>query len=134
MLEIVARLKLTLGNGEPLDSDDFVVVQAVEDYTFEMTMKIKEADILEMNISKILRCIQRSIMSVKCYHTIKDEKLKSMSEEEIRASPVASLDLFEDNRLRVLNVRHRDGIVKLKDNLIDLPLGNQMDALSDEEE
>ena len=57
-----------------------------------------------------------------------------MSEEAIRASPAATLNLFEDNRLRVLNVRHRDGIVKIEDSQIDLPIGGLMDALSDEEE
>ena len=51
-----------------------------------------------------------------------------MSEEAIRASPAATLNLFEDNRLRVLNVRHRDGIVKIEDSQINLPVGGLMDA------
>ena len=137
MLEIVARLKLSLepaNRGEPLESDNFVVIQAVEDYTFEMTMKIREADILEMNISKILRCIHRSIITIKSYHTIKDEKLKNMTEEEIMASPAATLNLFENNHLRVLNVRHRNGVVKIEDGPIDLPVGGLMDILSNEDE
>ena len=50
-IEFVARVKVSLGNGEPLDSDDFVVVQAVEDCTLDMTLRMREAEILEMCIS-----------------------------------------------------------------------------------
>ena len=46
-LEFVARIKVSLGNGELLDSDDFVVVQAVEDCNLYMTLRMREAEILE---------------------------------------------------------------------------------------
>ena len=137
MLEIVARLKISLepaNRGEPLESDNFVVIHAVEDYTLEITMKIREAEIIEMYMSKILRCIHRSIIAIKSYHTIKDEKYKNMTEEEILASPAANFNLFEDNQLRVLKVRHRNGVVKLEDGPIEIPDDDLLDALSDVDE
>ena len=57
-LFFVARIKASLGSGEPLDSDDFVFVQAVEDCTLEMTMRLREAEILGKCISRTMRHIQ----------------------------------------------------------------------------
>ena len=93
-IDFVAGVKVSLGNGEPLDSDDFVVVQGVEDCTLEMTLRMREADILEMCISRSLRYIQRSLVAVKTYHALMDEKFKDMTEEEIRNTPAANLDIF----------------------------------------
>ena len=60
-----------------------------------------------------------------------------MTEEEIRASPTPTLSLFLDNQMRVLNIRHRDGVVKIEDRAIDLPVNDLLElvgAETDEEE
>ena len=96
---------------------------------------MREADILEMSISRILRYIQRSLVAVKTYHALMDEKFKDMTEEEIRNTPAANLDIFVGNYLRVLNVRNRDGIIRLEDSQLEIPLGGQLaDSSSEEEE
>lgn len=129
----VARVKVSLWNGEPLDSDDFVVVQAVEDCTLEMTLRMREAKILEMCISRMLRYIQRSLVAVKTYHALMDDKLKEMTEEEIRNTPAANLNIFVGDYLSVLSVRNRDGVVKLEDGQIKIP-ERLADSSSEEEE
>lgn len=132
-LFFVARIKASLGSGEPLDSDDFVVVQAVEDCTLEMTMRLREAEILEKCISRTLRHIQRSLVAVKTFHGLMDEKLKDMSEEQIRGTPAANVNIFVGDYLRILNVKHRDGAVVLEDGFAEIP-ERQVESSSDEEE
>ena len=96
---------------------------------------MREADILEMSTSRILRYIQRSLVAVKTYHALMDEKFKDMTEEEIRNTLAANLDIFLGDYLRVLNVRNRDGIIRLEDSQIEIPLGGQLaDSSSEEEE
>ena len=132
-IELVARVKVSLGNGEPLDSDDFVVVQAVEDCTLDMTLRMREAEILELCISRTLRYIQRSLVAVKTFHALMDDKLKEMSEEQIRRTPATNIDVFVGDYLRVLSVKNRDGVVKLEDGFAEIP-ERPAESSSEEEE
>ena len=50
----VARIKASLESGEELDNDDFVVIEAVEDCTIEMSLRLREAEILEKCMSRTL--------------------------------------------------------------------------------
>ena len=131
MLEFVARIKVSLGNGEPLDSDYFVVVQAVEDCTLDMTLRMREAEILETCISRTLRYIQ--LVAVKTFHALMDDKLKEMIEEQIRRTPAANINIFVGDYLRVLSVRNRDGDVKLEDGFAEIP-ERPVESSSEEEE
>ena len=135
MIETVARLKLSMepaNRGKTLESDDFVVIRSVEGYTLEITIKIREAEIIEMYMSKILRYIRRSLTVIKSYHTIKDEKYENMTEEEIAASPTPTLALFIDGELRVFSIRHRDNIVTIEDRKIDLPVNDLLEMVGAE--
>ena len=132
-LEFVARVKVSLSNGEPLDSDDFVVVQAVEDCTLDMTLRMREAEILETCISRTLRYIQRSLVAIKTFHALMDDKLKEMIEEQIRRTPAANINIFVGDYLRVLSVRNRDGDVKLEDGFAEIP-ERPVESSSEEEE
>ena len=120
-LFFVARIKASLGNGEPLDSDDFVVVQAVEDCTLEMTLRLREAEILEKCMSRTLRHIQRSLVAVKMFNGLMEEKLKDMTEEQIQRIPITNINIFVGAYLRILNVRHREGAVVLEDGFAEIP-------------
>ena len=132
-LFFVARMKASLGSGEPLDSDDFVVVQAVEDCTLEMTMRLREAEILEKCISRTLRHIQRSLVAVKMFNGLMEEKLKDMTEEQIQRIPITNINIFVGAYLRILNVRHRDGAVVLEDGFAEIP-ERPVESSTDEEE
>ena len=62
-----------------------------------------------------------------------DDKLKEMTEEEIRNTPAANLNIFVGDYLSVLSVRNRDGVVKLEDGQIKIP-ERLADSSSEEEE
>ena len=65
---------------------------------------------------------------------MKDAKYMNMTEEEIRASPpTPSLNLFLDNEMRVLNIRHRDGVFKIEDRVIDLPVNDLLELVEGSE-
>ena len=132
-LFFVARIKASLGNGEPLDSDDFVVVQAVEDCTLEMTLRLREAEILEKCMSRTLRHIQRSLVAVKMFNGLMEEKLKDMTEEQIQRIPITNINIFVGAYPRILNVRHRDGAVVLEDGFAEIP-ERPVESSTDEEE
>ena len=129
----VARMKASLGSGEPLDSNDFVVVQAVEDCTLEMTMRLREAEILEKCVSRTLRHIQLSLVVVKTFNGLMGEKLKDMPEEQIQRVPAANVNIFVGDYLRILTLRHRDGAVVLEDGFAEIP-ERPVESSSDEEE
>ena len=50
-LFFVARIKASLESGEEVDNDDFVVIEAVEDATIELSLRLREAEILEKCMS-----------------------------------------------------------------------------------
>ena len=50
----VARIKASLESDEELDNDDFVVIEAVEDCRIEMSLRLREAEILEKCMSRTL--------------------------------------------------------------------------------
>ena len=129
----VARIKASLGNGEPLDSDDFVVVQAVEDCTLEMTLRLREAEILEKCISRTLRHIQRSLVAVKTFNGLMEEKLKDMTPEQIQRVPAANVNIFVGDYLRVLTIKHQEGAVVLEDGFAEIP-ERPAESSSEEEE
>ena len=132
-IELVARVKVSLGNGEPLNSDDFVVVQAVEDCTLDMTLRMREEEILEMCKSRTLKYIQRSLVAVKTFHALMDDKLKEMTGEQIRRTPAANINILVGDYLRVLSVKNRDGDVKLEDSFAEIP-ERPAESSSEEEE
>ena len=132
-LFFVARIKASLGNGEPLDSDDFMVVQAVEDCTLEMTLRLREAEILEKCMSRTLRHIQRSLVAVKMFNGLMEEKLKDMTEEQIQRIPITNVNIFTGDYLRILNVRNRDGATVLVDGFAEIP-ERPVESSTDEEE
>ena len=129
----VARIKASLGNGEPLDSDDFVVVEAVEDCTTEMTMRLREAEILEKCISRTLRHIQRSLVAVKTFNGLMEEKLKDLTPEEIQRVPAANINIFEGDYLRVLTTKNREGVIVIEDAFAEIP-ERPAESSSEEEE
>ena len=129
----VARIKASLGNGEPLDSDDFVVVEAVEDCTAEMTMRLREAEVLEKCISRTLRHIQRSLVAVKTFNGLMEEKLKDLTPEQIQRVPAADINIFEGDYLRVLTTKHREGAVVIEDAFAEIP-ERPAESSSEEEE
>ena len=133
-IHIVARVKISLGNGEPLDSDDNVIVEGVELCTQELTQKILEAEALEVNLSRFLKSIRRSLASIKTYHELTDKILAEMTEEEVRNAPPANLNIYVGDLLRALTVKNQDGLIILEDSAIEIPLMNHMEDSSDEEE
>ena len=137
MVETVARIKLSLqpaNQEETLESDDFVIVRSVEDYTLEMTMRIREAEIIEMYMSKILRYIRGSLTVIKTYHTIKGEKYETMTEEEIENSSLPDMALFIDGAMHVLNIRHRGGIASIESRPINLTISETLAMMNSDTE
>ena len=94
---------------------------------------MREAEILETCISRTLRYIQRSLVAVKTFHALMDDKLKEMIEEQIRRTPAANINIFVGDYLRVLSVRNRDGDVKLEDGFAEIP-ERPVESSSEEEE
>ena len=94
---------------------------------------MREAEILEMCISRTLRYIQRSLVAVKTFHDLMDDKLKEMTEEQIRRTPAANINIFVGDYLRVLSVKNRDGDVKLEDGFAEIP-ERPAESSSEEEE
>ena len=141
MIETVARIKLSLqpvNHEETLESDDFVIVRSVEDYTLELTMRIREAEIIEMYMSRILRHIRGSLTVIKTYHTIKGEKYETMTEEEIENSSHTTYNsslpdtaLFTDGAMRVLYIRHRDGIASIESRPLNLTISETLAMMED---
>ena len=137
MVETVARIKLSLqpaNQEETLESDDFVIVRSVEDYTLEMTMRIREAEVIEMYMSRILRYIRGSLTVIKTYHTIKGEKYETMTEEEIENSSLPDMALFIDGAMHVLNIRHRGGIASIESRPINLTISETLAMMNSDTE
>ena len=62
-----------------------------------------------------------------------DEKLKDMSEEQIRRTPAANVNIIVRDYLRILSVKHRDGAVVLEDGFAEIP-ERPVESWSNEEE
>ena len=62
-----------------------------------------------------------------------DDKLKEISEEQIRKPPAANINIFVGDYLRVLSVKNRDGDVKLEDSFAEIP-ERPAESSSEEEE
>ena len=132
-LFFVARIKASLESREELDNDDFVVIEAVEDCTLEMSLRLREAEILEKCMSRTLRHIQRSLVAVKMFSGLIEEKVKDLTEEQIQRIPITNVNIFTGAYLRILNVRHRDGAAVLEDGFAEIP-ERPVESSSDEEE
>ena len=132
-LFFVARIKASLENREELDNDDFVVIEAVEDCTLEMSLRLREAEILEKCMSRTLRHIQRSLVAVKMFSGLIEEKVKDLTEEQIQRIPITNVNIFTGDYLRILNVRHRDGEAVLEDGFAAIP-ERPVESSTDEEE
>ena len=72
-------------------------------------------------------------MAVKTFHALMDDKLKEMTEEQIRRTPAANINIFVGDYLRVLSVKNRDGDVKLEDGFAEIP-ERPAESSSEEEE
>ena len=96
-------------------------------------MRLREAEILEKCMSRTLRHIQRSLVAVKMFNGLMEEKLKDMTEEQIQRVPITNINIFVGAYLRILNVRHRDGAVVLKDGFAEVP-ERPVESTTDEEE
>ena len=142
MIETVARIKLSLlpaNHEETLESDDFIIVKSMEDFTLELTMRIRETEVIEMYISRILRHIRGSLTVIKTYHTIKGEKYETMTEEEIENSSQTTYNsslpdtaLFTDGAMRVLYIRHRDGIASIESRPLNLTISETLAMMEDD--
>ena len=137
MIETVARIKLSLlpaNHEETLESDDFIIVKSMEDFTLELTMRIRETEVIEMYISRILRHIRGSLTVIKTYHTIKGEKYETMTEEEIENSSLPDMALFIDGAMHVLNIRHRGGIASIESRPINLTISETLAMMNSDTE
>ena len=132
-LFFVARIKASLESGEEVDNDDFVVIEAVEDATIELSLRLREAEILEKCMSRTHRHIQRSLTAVKTFSGLIEEKVKDLTEEQIRRIPITNVNIFAGDYLRILNVRHRDGEAVLEDGFATIP-ERPPESSSDDEE
>ena len=124
MKEIIRRFRRLLWPEELMPTDDFVIIRATHEYTEELAAKIWEADALTDNIKKMLKGVHRTLATTKIYHNITKDKYKSLveqgQEEEIQKFPAAALKVFSDGKLRVLNIKDRNGIITIED--LDLSL------------
>ena len=132
-LFFVARIKASLESGEEVDNDSFVVIEAVEDATVELSLRLREAEILEKCMSRTHRHIQRSLTAVKMFTGLIEEKVKDLTEDQIRRIPIANVNIFEGAFLRIINVRHRDGEAVLEDGFATIP-ERPPESSSDDEE
>ena len=132
-LFFVARIKASLESGEEVDNDDFVVIEAVEDATIELSLRLREAEILEKCMSRTHRHIQRSLTAVKMFSGLIEEKVKDLTEDQIRRIPIANVNIFAGDYLRIINVRHRDGEAVLEDGFATIP-ERPPESSSDDEE
>ena len=132
-LFFVARIKASLESGEEVDNDDFVVIEAVEDATIELSLRLREAEILEKCMSRTHRHIQRSLTAVKMFSGLIEEKVKDLTEDQIRRIPIANVNIFAGDFLRIINVRHRDGEAVLEDGFATIP-ERPPESSSDDEE
>ena len=132
-LFFVARIKASLESGEEVDNDDFVVIEAVEDATIELSLRLREAEILEKCMSRTHRHIQRSLTAVKMFSGLIEEKVKDLTEDQIRRIPIANVNIFAGDYLRIINVRHRDGEAVLEDGFATIPKRPPESSSDDEE-
>ena len=132
-LFFVARIKASLENGEEVGNDSFVVIEAVEDATVELSLRLREAEILEKCMSRTHRHIQRSMTAIKMFTGLIEEKVRDLTEDQIRQIPIANVNIFEGGFLRIVNVRHRDGEAILQDGFADIPERPPESSSSEEE-
>ena len=114
-------------------NDSFVVIEAVEDATVELSLRLREAEILEKCMSRTHRHIQRSLTAIKMFTGLIEEKVRDLTEDQIRQIPIANVNIFEGGFLRIVNVRHRDGEAILQDGFADIPERPPESSSSEEE-
>ncbi len=76
---------------------------------------------------------------IKTYHTIKGEKYENMTEEEIENSSHTTYNsslpdtaLFIDGAMRVLYIRHRDGIASIESRPLNLTISETLAMMEDD--
>ena len=62
-----------------------------------------------------------------------EEKVKDLTEDQIRRIPIANVNIFAGDFLRIINVRHRDGEAVLEDGFATIP-ERPPESSSDDEE
>ena len=62
-----------------------------------------------------------------------EEKVRDLTEDQIRQIPIANVNIFEGGFLRIVNVRHRDGEAILQDGFADIPERPPESSSSEEE-
>ena len=84
-------------------------------------------------MSRTLQHIQRSLVAVKMFSGLIEEKVKDLTEEQIQRIPITNVNIFTGDYLRILNVRHRDGAAVLEDGFAEIP-ERPVKSSTDEEE
>ena len=101
--------------------------------SIELSLRLREAEILEKCMSRTHRHIQRSLTAIKMFTGLIEEKVRDLTEDQIRQIPIANVNIFEGGFLRIVNVRHRDGEAVLEDGFAEIP-ERPPESSSDEEE
>ena len=80
MDDVIKKFRISLSGRQPLEDDDFWIIRATNEYTLEMSSKLKMANALADIIQKISKGVHRSVNAIEVYDDFKQKQLKHLWE------------------------------------------------------